>query len=559
MKKVLSVILAIIMVALCMPLAFASDSDMIFNDLYWTYTKFDLYRYNIYYPIEETIEGYEEYEGYVFTDIGDLMDAKLEIALRVYPESELEEEYLEEHPERIAEINDILEGIIAEIKGKFASGEYTMVADQAFVAINMYELLFEIDDDTTEEFDGLPDTLPESTESILDEKYSIFNDMYNACSEDITAYTYEETQAAAEDFIAFLREVVECIKVEHKQIAYKNNDNGTHSMICEFCGFVDEAEQEHTFDYYTSTDYGLTINKCTACDETEIFIDDAVLNQTGKDVFVRECSKYLGYMISVYENPDDVYRYADYAEESCIKFSDRIITDFGSENNFDAEPTKDWIDQNIDNIPTAVLIFGYPNAMMEKSISDGETVVIVDSFEFTDALITLASNYNVQELDDFANDNPGIIEGIEDAWDALMDQLSEGELTNQQDFDEFVAPVIETCKKIADCLDGNHSGEYADLADGTHKLDCTFCSYVSNPEAHTWGDYTDNEDGTKTAKCTDCDATDTIAAELPDDSEDVDNEDGNADSESSFAEKLYQLILDFINLIKKLFEKLNVF
>lgn len=559
MKKVLSVILAIIMVVLCMPLAFASDSEMDCNDLYWTYNKFALYRYNIYYPIEETIEGYEEYEGYVFTDIGEFMDAKLEIALRAYPQSEFSEYYFEEHPEQLVEINNILEGIIAEIKGKFASGEYTMVADHAFVVINMYELLFEIDDDTTEEFDSLLDTLPESTENIFDEKYSIFNDMYTACSEDITAYTYEETQAAAEDFIAFLSEIVACINVEHKQIAYKNNDNGTHSMICEFCGFVDEVELEHTFDYYTSTDFGLTIDKCTACDETETFIDDAVLDQTDKDAFARECSKYFGYVTSVYENPDDVYRYVDDFDKSFIKFSDRIAADFGSEDFFSAEPTKDWIDQNIDKIPTAVLVFGYPNAMMEKAISNGETVVIVDSFEFTDALITLASNYNVQELDDFANDNPGIIEGIEDAWDALTDLLAEGLLTDQREFDEFVAPVIENCKKIADCLDGNHSGKYADLADGTHKLDCTFCNYVSEVEDHTWGEYSENADGSKTAKCTDCEATDTIAAEIPDDSDNVDQEDVKTDSENSLAEKLYQLILDFIKLIKKLLENINIF
>ena len=550
MKKVLSVILAIIMVALCMPVAFASDSEMDFNDLYFTYNKFHLYRYNIYYPIEATIEGYEEYEGYVFTDIGDLMDAKLEIALRVYPQFKFSDYYFEEHPEQLVEINDILEGIISEIKGKFASGEYTMVADQASLYGRILELVRQIDEDAIEDyfFDGVP----ESTAEIYGEKLGKFFDMCDACSKDITAYTYEETQAAADDSVAFLAEIVECMQGAHKQIAYK-------SMICNFCGFEDEAEQEHIFDYYTSTDFGLTINKCNACDETETVIDDAILNQTGKDIFVRECSKYYGYLISVYENPDDVYRYVNDVEKAFIEFSDRITTDFGSEDNFDAEPTKDWIDQNIDKIPTAVLVFGYPNAMMEKAISDGETVVIVDSFEFTDALITLSANYNEQDLGNFRNENPGIIEGIEDTWDALMELLFEGELTNQQEYDEFVAPVIESCKKIADCLDGNHSGGYADLADGTHKLDCTFCSYVSNPEAHTWGDYTDNEDGTKTAKCTDCEATDTIAAELPDDSEDVDNEDGNADSESSFAEKLYQLILDFINLIKKLFEKLNVF
>ncbi len=548
MKKALFIIIAIVMIVGCMPVAFASDSEMDCNDLYWTYNKFDLYRYNIYYPIEETIEGYEEYEGYVFTDIGEFMDAKLEIALRNYPQSEFSESYFEEHPEQLVEINDILEGIIAEIKGKFASGEYIMVADQASLIIRMTELYRQIDEDAIE-FGGFPYAPPESTGNIFDEKYSVFLRMFDACSEDITAYTYAETQAAADDFIAFLTEIFECIKVEHKQIAYKNNDNGTHSMICEFCGFVDEAEQEHTFDYYTSTDYGLTINKCTACDETETFIDDAVLDQTGKDVFVRECSKYYGYATSVYENPDDVYRYVDDFDKSFIKFSDRIITDFGSENNFDAEPTKDWLDQNIDKIPTAVLVFGYPNAMMEKAISDGETVVIIDSFKLADSLFTLSSSYTTNEFDAFENENPGIIEGIEDAWEDLMNLIAGGMLANQQEFDEFVAPIIETCNKISDCLDGNHSGKYADLADGTHKLDCTFCNYVSEVEAHTFGEHIPDDNGTTaTAKCDKCDATDIIEVEW---------EDLPAEDDSNFFTMLIATIRDFfesiINFFKNLF------
>ena len=555
MKKLLSVILAIVIVISCMPIAFASEFD--FNDFYWTLNKFDLYRYNIYYPIEETIEGYEEY---IFTDIGELMDAKLEIALQDYPSYRPSEQYFEANPEHLDPINSIFESIINEVDQKIASGEYTMVADSASLIIKLTELERQVNEDVIE-FTGFYDILPDSTYEIFEEKFSVFNEMYEACSKDYTAYTYDETNAAAEDIVSFFTEIVECIQGDHRKKSYKDNGNGTHSMLCFFCGFESAEEVEHKLACYISTDFGLTINKCEVCDKIETVVDETELHQAGKDIYVRENVKFMSYQMNIYEKEEHIYFLINNYDIALIEFNDEITETFGSTENIYSDISKQWIDENIDKLPALILVFGFSNAMMKKAVDECRVTISVDTIELMKAN-TLASEFSIDVLNAFGDANPQVITDLNKFMDALNEVYPYN--VTQEKFDELAAPIIETYDNIAKCLRGNHSGEYTDLGDGTHKKDCTFCVEVGTPEAHIWseyvpnGDATSDADGTKTAACLFCSATDTVADKgsmLP--ADEPTDEITDDESPINFFEGIVARIKDFFARIAAFFK--NIF
>lgn len=117
-----------------------------------------------------------------------------------------------------------------------------------------------------------------------------------------------------------------------------------------------------------------------------------------------------------------------------------------------------------------------------------------------------------------------------------------------------------------DCvfLDKHDVKEFTDCGDGTHIGNCSFCTADNITETHTWGEYTENADGTMTAKCTDCTATDSIIVEEPDieepDVEEPDVEEPEVEEPSfeelNIAEKLIELIKDFLKLLKELLESI---
>lgn len=411
------------------------------------------------------------------------------------------------------------------------------------------------------DYENFAQTLPENTSALLDEKFNAFTLILEEASADYTSYTAEEVDAAAKDFFDFLSTVVDCVKGDHSIITYTDNGNGTHSEGCAFCGFSSEASQ-HTFAEYASTDFGLTIEKCTVCSATKTTVDEEKLNSVTVDTYARELAKVQSFSMNLYQSEEDLLKVSLFLNDAFVKFGEEIYEAFG-EDGFNSDISKEWIEQNKDKLPVITLVFGYAGAMFDKAKENGEITVAVDTAELFVSMAKLNAAYTGEELNAFiSNVYPEKFNEFNVATEEVGNILAMAgtypPAVTQAEFDEAAAPMISFYNEIKNCLDGNHGDEYVNLGDGTHELHCNLCTYVGASEEHTFGEYEDNLDGTKTAKCNFCDETDTVTVQIPDSGEDdteTDSEENKADKIADFAEIIMQLINYIIEFFKNLFSK----
>ena len=225
-KKLLSLVLAIIMVLAVSPMAFAYNTDMdAFMKIIGDVTT---YRLNIYEPVG----------GMSSEDIRDrISEAYSEAVYKVDEEASVDLSWLEENPEKAEALFKELNAVTAKIEESIAEEKLVVRVDSSkcypgYVKIFIYE----------DEFNKLFSSEDAVYQKALD-SYGAAMDLLLECSpEEVTQEMFDEAVA---DWYDFWVNCIACIEGRH-ELDYIVNEDGTHYSYCDFC--KTENVEEHTFE-----------------------------------------------------------------------------------------------------------------------------------------------------------------------------------------------------------------------------------------------------------------------------------------------------------------------
>ncbi len=310
MKKVLAVILAVMMIATCVPMAFAEgECEHEFNaesmvrpnvlgDGYYVcqlcgkevvlkradYTAFDkayvswtAYNDNVYVDDEigEKVwiafeDATTELAEYIESNgLGDLYSSEYNYS--IFNHHEGEQVYVDEMTEILVSNNIKIEAILAEYENPilfdgivFAEGEYYLNLVAASFTDEEYntrceELVLRNSDDlyaSVEKYEAIMRRIEEDRSSVTEEEYT-------------------EAMTGAADFFI---ELSNCIAEKHNYGAYIDNGDGTHKAECSFC--VAETSEKHVWGKYISNGDatvfadGTKTAECKLCDAEDTVVDE---------------------------------------------------------------------------------------------------------------------------------------------------------------------------------------------------------------------------------------------------------------------------------------------
>lgn len=284
MKKVLSVILAIMMIATAMPMAFAAEEcEHVFDEKTLVrptiksegtfvcsacgesvavkladysnfnpaYSKITAAETSIYSSEEASYEIMSKLDRW-FSEIVDYMEKSGIDSLFQMTE------YEQEHVDALTEIlnKDVLP--LEEVVF------YGIEIGYAATLVSHYEAYY------GEEIYEIPS---EASYIALENLGSEFGAIQQKVLEDPTSVTQEEYDAVAEKAIAFFTNIISCAEGKHIYENATDNGDGTHSTDCTFCVATDVTDI-HTFGEYTENGDGIKTAKCISCDATDTVVTE---------------------------------------------------------------------------------------------------------------------------------------------------------------------------------------------------------------------------------------------------------------------------------------------
>lgn len=203
--------------------------------------------------------------------------------------------------------------------------------------------------------------------------------------------------------------------------------------------------------------------------------------------------------------------------------------------------------------------FGNLSAQVEQWLAENGYVRAIDAFYLGYADM-VGAYYDYDTLDlfiEFIDEKTDVekaeqyVDELYEAYSLLEKAVAEGlDKVTQEEVDSKAKSLAEFYIEAMDCFEGRHDfDEYADLGNGSHKAECSFCTVGEVIEEHTFGQHIPDDNGTTaTAKCDKCDATDIIEVEW---------EDLPAEDDSNFFTALMATLRDFFAKLAEFFQ--NIF
>lgn len=270
MKKILSVVLAIIMLAACVPMvsaATATDDELAFVT---ALARYDSNMFSYYNVNGEGKRGYEIDE--------------LHMVCNKIEECTWWEPLLNTHSYKtfVASLGDGIDECIAELNGFCERTEESLENAGYTKVINIYSTIFVqmrsqlyYDDAVYGDFVIFTDKyLSHITAEYMDEMQNEMDAECDALIErfynDPASVTQAEYDTAVEEYVNFMHSVFDCFEGEHKFSPCTDLGDGNHKAVCTFCT-AGELVEAHTWGEYIPDDNGTTATaKCEKCDATDV-------------------------------------------------------------------------------------------------------------------------------------------------------------------------------------------------------------------------------------------------------------------------------------------------
>lgn len=226
-KKLLSLVLAILMVLAVAPMAFAYNFDT--NDF------------------KEMVDGYTPYILNIYEPVGDMSSDDIRSRIQeAYgsaiqkaggEEASFDLSWFDENPDKAELVFEEMNAVTAKIEKSIAEGELVVRVD-ASDFYSYYILLFVLYE---EEYSKLFSEDSESEKAGA--SYGAAMDLL--LERDTDEVTQEMFDEAAADFRSYAVSCIACIEGKH-ELDYIVNEDGTHYSYCDFC--KTENVEEHTFE-----------------------------------------------------------------------------------------------------------------------------------------------------------------------------------------------------------------------------------------------------------------------------------------------------------------------
>lgn len=262
MKKIFSLLLAIIMIVSIMPMAFATEFD---HDAYIdASSKVSAYMFNLY-ASDEVSSSSEKFLSNIFY-VGNVGYA----VANFYPElkDSSDVEVLKVNPEAGNAVTAAYQEAVKYFEDQIASGTYIIQIDASkfAVAVELPVATY-----GTKKVENLIAKVPidmTNKANDADAKY-----MEILCSEDASSYTQAQFDSDMAFAIEYWNMVYDCLGGKHSvgNNSVTNNNDGTHSYVCYFC--TGSATEEHSY----------TNGKCVCGEETVIDNDKETEENTNSD------------------------------------------------------------------------------------------------------------------------------------------------------------------------------------------------------------------------------------------------------------------------------------
>jgi len=271
MKKVLSVILAIMMIATAMPMVFAVEEDEALEKLDELISESFAYGYCVYYPVTFP----ENYDMELFSELIDIG----------YKDVELSKEYFINNPDAIEPVSGAFQKIV-DYGYEWTTNGYEDYEGLPVVIIDVTGLVAQAREYLKiigeQDANVIAQVLPETTGELLLSKvntvYEIHKSAYDAVEKlqyvdrlpitSYTGYTQADFDVAAQELLGILKEIADCKEGKHNSAICIDNGDGTHSVDCSFCGFYTDS-MIHIFYEYEDNGDGTKTAKCICCDATD--------------------------------------------------------------------------------------------------------------------------------------------------------------------------------------------------------------------------------------------------------------------------------------------------
>ena len=226
-KKLLSLVLAIIMVMAVSPMALAYNFDT--N------------------AFKEMVVGFADYIHNIYEPVGDMssddirsriMDAYTDAFIGVSGENtDFDLSWLEENPDKAELVFEEINAVTANIEKSIAEGKLVVRVD----ASNFYSYYMIVSLLYEDEYSKLF-----SEDSAFEKAFASFEAAMDLLNEsDPDEVTQEMFDEAAADFRSYAVSCIACIEGKH-ELDYIVNEDGTHYSYCDFC--KTENVEEHTFE-----------------------------------------------------------------------------------------------------------------------------------------------------------------------------------------------------------------------------------------------------------------------------------------------------------------------
>lgn len=295
MKKVLSLILAVVIIASAIPVAFAADEcehifqkdSVVSSGDYLTeqYCKCGNCG-------EVVLVKMADYSGYIMATIK--LWSVTESVYTSYDFTETENERIEYISTRFSEIEEEVENYPYVLTDKYQdaadawAAEITSLANEVASYIKGEKLVdateFLFFDQilyvyirsiyTNKEIKEIENKMPEGMDdAAFDARIAGHQYLENARKNPETA-SQEAFDAVWKDLEIYGRALINCLENNHDYSKGTDNLDGTHSLCCYFCGFDAETTGAHVWGEYVSNGDGTETAKCTYCEATDTKVEE---------------------------------------------------------------------------------------------------------------------------------------------------------------------------------------------------------------------------------------------------------------------------------------------
>lgn len=295
MKKVLSLILAVIIIASAIPVAFAADEceHIFYKDSVVSSGDYLTEQYCKCGNCGEVVlVKMADYSGYIMATIK--LWSVTESVYTSYDFTETENERIEYISTRFSEIEEEVENYPYVLTDKYQdaadawAAEITSLANEVASYIKGEKLVdateFLFFDQilyvyirsiyTNKEIKEIENKMPEGMDdAAFDARIAGHQYLENARKNPETA-SQEAFDAVWKDLETYGRALINCLENNHDYSKGTDNLDGTHSLCCYFCGFDAETTGAHVWGEYVSNGDGTETAKCTYCEATDTKVEE---------------------------------------------------------------------------------------------------------------------------------------------------------------------------------------------------------------------------------------------------------------------------------------------